>query len=233
MSSQYLCGTERPDSAHIVHEVLVRNIHGNMQRVKALLDCGATSIFISPSLLRKLELPHEPAFTSTQGLNGQVMMSAKESRKASLLVQYFEHLKPVDESEVLVVPMKAYDLVLGLPWFKARNPEIDWTKGRMTALRTPNGPQRAKIPEADHASPLPERGEGNTNVDPPPDIQLLGATAFDHLLASEEVVEAFAIRLGECQGLLGASLEGITEGEGNPRMLNARAGAAAVVAAEE
>jgi hypothetical protein len=97
----------------------------------------------------------------------------------------------------------------------------------------PNGPQRAKIPEADHASPLPERGEGNTIVDPPPDIQLLGATAFDHLLASEEVVEAFAIRLGECQGLLGASLEGITEGEGNPSMLNARGGAAVVVAAEE
>jgi len=233
MSSQYLCGTERPDLVHIVHEVLVRNIYGYMQRVEALINCGATSILISPSLVRKLELPHEPAFTSAQGLNGQVMMSAKESRKASLLVQYFEHLKPVDESEVLVVPMNAYDLVLGLPWFKARNPEIDWTKGQLTALRMPNGAQRAKIPEADNASPLPERGEGNTNVDPPPDIQQLGATGFDHLLASEEAVEAFAIRLGECQGLLGASLEGITEGEGNPRMLTARAGAAAVVATEE
>jgi hypothetical protein len=77
------------------------------------------------------------------------MMSAKESRKASLLVQYFEHLKPVDKSEVLVVPMKAYDLVLGLPRIKARNPEIDWTNGGLTALRTQNGPQRAKIPEAD------------------------------------------------------------------------------------
>jgi len=97
----------------------------------------------------------------------------------------------------------------------------------------PNGLQRAKIPDADRASSLPEHGEENTNDEPPPDIQLLWATAFGHLLASEEVVEAFAIRLGECQGLLGASLEGITEGEGNPKMLNARAGAAAVVAAEE
>jgi len=33
--------------------------------------------------------------------------------------------------------------------------------------------------------------------------------------------------------LLGASLEGITIGERNPGMLNARAGAAAVVAAEQ
>jgi hypothetical protein len=45
------------------------------------------------------------------------------------LVQYFEHLKQVDESEVFVVPMKAYNLVLGLPWFKARNLEIGWMKG--------------------------------------------------------------------------------------------------------
>jgi len=69
-----------------------------------------------------------------QVLNGKVMMSAKESRKASLLVQYFENLKPGDNSEVVVIPMKAYDLLLGLPWFTARNPEIDWSKGRLTAL---------------------------------------------------------------------------------------------------
>jgi len=47
------------------------------------------------------------------------------------------------------------------------------------------------------------------------------------------VVEAFPISLGECQGLLGASLESITVGEINPRMLTAQAGAAALVAAEE
>jgi hypothetical protein len=57
----------------------------------------------------------------------------------------------------------------------------------------PNGPQQAKIPEADHPSPLPERSEEHTNNEPPLDIQLLGATAFGHLLASEEVVERFAI----------------------------------------
>jgi hypothetical protein len=78
MSSQYLCGIERPDSVHIILEVLLRNIHGNMQRVKALIDCGATSIIISLTLLRKLELPHKPALTSTQGVNGHVMMSARQ-----------------------------------------------------------------------------------------------------------------------------------------------------------
>jgi hypothetical protein len=52
MFSQYLCGTETPDSAHIIHEVQIRDRHGEMQRVRALIDCGATSIFMSPRLLR-------------------------------------------------------------------------------------------------------------------------------------------------------------------------------------
>jgi len=154
-----------------------------------------------------------------------------ESRMARLLVQYFEYLKLVDKSEVLVShPNEGIWPSLALAM--ARNPEIDWSKGRLTALQAPNGPQRAKIPEADHTS-LPERGEVTKMVSLPPGIQLLGAAAFDHLWPSEEVVEAFVIWLGECQGLLGAQLEGITGSERNRRMLNARAGAAALVAADE
>jgi len=72
------------------------------------------------------------------------MMSAKESQEACLVVQYFEHFKPVDEWEVLVVQMKAYDLFLGLPWFEARNPGIDWSTGRLRALPTGNRSQQAE-----------------------------------------------------------------------------------------
>jgi hypothetical protein len=31
--------------------------------------------------------------------------------------------------------MTGYDLVLGLPWFKTRNPEIDWEAGILLSLR--------------------------------------------------------------------------------------------------
>jgi hypothetical protein len=44
MSSQYLCGTSRPDTSHIIHEVFIRDGNGEMQRVRALIDYGATSI---------------------------------------------------------------------------------------------------------------------------------------------------------------------------------------------
>jgi len=69
------------------------------------------------------------------------------------------------------------------------------------------------IPESYHPSILPECGEDNTHDEPPPDIEQLGATLLNHLLASEELVGAFAIQLGECQGLLAVLLECITKGE--------------------
>lgn len=92
--------------------------------------------------------------------------------------------------------------------------------------------QWAKTPEADCACPLPECGEGKDD-EPPPDIQLLRATTFGQLIASEEVVVAFGMLLGLWQGLWGALLDGIIRGDRKPRILNAPAGAAAVVVAEE
>jgi hypothetical protein len=46
-----------------------------------------------------------------------------------------------------------------------------------------------------------------------PDIQILGATALDDLPASEQVVGTYFRRVGDCTGLLGATVEGIADGE--------------------
>jgi hypothetical protein len=64
-------------------------------------------------------------------------------------------------------------------------------------------------------------------------IEMLSATAFGDLLASAEVTGAFALRIENCIRLLGAMVERTHEKGEYPRMLNERAAAAAVVAAEE
>jgi len=46
-----------------------------------------------------------------------------------------------------------------------------------------------------------------------PDIQILGANAFDDLLASEEVEWTFTLRMGVRIGLLGVTVESISSGE--------------------
>jgi len=38
-------------------------------------------------------------------------------------------------------------------------------------------------------------------------------TAFDDLLASEQVVRTFFLRVGDCTVMLGGTVEGITDGE--------------------
>jgi hypothetical protein len=45
------------------------------------------------------------------------------------------------------------------------------------------------------------------------DMQILGITAFDDLLASQQIVGTFFLRVGDCTGLLGATLEISTNGE--------------------
>ena len=66
---------------------------------------------------------------SALGIDGTVLASIKDSQKMEKLhARYFDYLTPVDKSEVLVVPMSAYDPILGIPWFNAGNPEIDWER---------------------------------------------------------------------------------------------------------
>jgi hypothetical protein len=199
-SSQYLCSSSRPDTCHVIHEISIQDVQGNWIRVKALIDCGATSIFASPRLIEILGLQKQQAHTTTYGLDGKVMSHAKDSRKTRLSVSYFEHKQPVDESEVLIVPMTAYDLVLGLPWFKGRNPEIDWKAGKLLSLQR-------RQPQADnHGKEVSPRETG-------PVIQTLSATAFRDLCSSDEVSHTFSLTLGKCNELLGATTGGHVSSE--------------------
>jgi len=233
MSCQYLCGTARPDSSHIVHEVQIRDQHGGLQQIQALIDCGATSIIISPQLLNRLGLPHEAAHITTHGLDGQVIAHARESRKTAMTVQYMDHLAPVHKPEVLVIPMRANDLVLGLPWFKTSKPEINWATGRLTSLTTSSGQGEARrsgmivqwyegqydestnvrIPDIGWSTPTinstsaipvdPDGKPRETGEDSPtPDFEILWATALDDLLASDETIETFALRIASATTLV-------------------------------
>jgi len=99
--------------------------------------------------------------------------------------------------------MRAWDLVLGLPWCQPRNPDVDWQRSRRSALRTPWGAEVVAVDQVDHqhcpgnvpgsAAREEACSEGGGGI---PDIQILGATAFDYLLATEQIVGTFFLRFG-------------------------------------
>ena len=188
--------------------------------MRARIDSGEPSIFMAPRLRKRLGLADKPACVTTLGLNGQVMANASDSRKKPVTLQYMEHLSLVQVSEVLVVPMRAYDSVLGLPWLQSRNADVDWQRGRLLAQRTPGVAEVAAVDRVDHQD-WPGNLPGSTDREEAcsegggsiPDIQILGATAIDDLLASEQVVGTFSLRVGDCAGLLGATVEAITHGQ--------------------
>jgi hypothetical protein len=54
----------------------------------------------------------------------------------------------------------------------------------------------------------PDGKPRESNEDSPtPDIKILGATAINDLLPSDVTIEIFALRIGQCSGLLGATME--------------------------
>ena len=78
-----------------------------MQRAWTLIDCGATSLFMAPRLLKLLGISHQAAHITTLGMNGGVMQHAKDSRKKTwITVQYFAYLAPVGNSDVLVMTLQ-------------------------------------------------------------------------------------------------------------------------------
>jgi len=193
-----------------------------MQRLQARRECGVRSICMALGLRKWLGLADKPADVTTISLNGQIMAHVSKSQRTMFTMQYMEHSSPVQESELLVLPMRAYDLVLGLPWFQSRKPEVEWQCGRQLALQTSGGAAVVAVDRVDHqecpgnspGSMAREEAssEGGGGI---PDIQILRATPCDDLLACEQVVGTFFLRVGECTGQQGATVEGITDREWN------------------
>ena len=184
LSSQYLCGTARPSTSHVVHDVQIRDIDGSMRTIKALVDCGASSLFISQRLVDSLGFRNQtrPAYITTRGLDGTIMARAKDSRKLSLELQYMPHLAPVDEPDFLVVKMKPYDLVLGLPWFAKHGPEIDWVQKRLISLRNAESLDLRKVPTGSRD----QFGSGGTDSTPAVDLKPVGKSLVDDTISASE-----------------------------------------------
>jgi hypothetical protein len=119
-------------------------------------------------------------------------------------------------------------------WYEGQDDESTNVRLPDIGGSTPTINSTSEIPVDPDGKPR-ESGEDS----PAPDIEILGATAFDDILASDVTIETFILQIGECSGLLGATVEVTTlENPGEIETINQKRGtseqgAAAVAAADE
>ena len=104
--------------------------------VKALLDSGATGLFMSKGLaqkegyrLIKLDRPLQVRNVDDTGNSGGAI-----THEVEVNMFYKGHIERV---RMDVCELGKTDVILGMPWLAAHNPEIDWEKGEVRMMRCP------------------------------------------------------------------------------------------------
>jgi len=104
--------------------------------VKALLDSSATGMFIDKKIaakygfrLQKLERP--VAVRNVDGMNNS---GGAITHQVEVNVYYKSH---VERMRVDVCDLGKTDVILGMPWLQAHNPEINWKIGEVKITRCP------------------------------------------------------------------------------------------------
>lgn len=98
---------------------------------KALIDSGAEQSFLDAALTNRLGLPqvllHEPLQMSA--LNGSLLAEITHHTQEITLVLSGNHVE-----KICLFLFKSPNtlLVLGYPWLKQHNPQIDWSQGRVS-----------------------------------------------------------------------------------------------------
>jgi hypothetical protein len=96
--------------------------------VKILLDSGSSNTFISTSLASQLQgnsVCQQPLKVTVA--NGSHMLCQKEFKQLLWSIQQCSFV-----SEVKVLPLSQYDLIVGMDWLMKHNPmEIDWKYKRI------------------------------------------------------------------------------------------------------
>lgn len=116
-----------PNSSHFRVQIALREQNRNIETA-AMVDSGATALFMSKDFIRQYGIRTFPLRRSIGILNidgtknqaGQITHFAR----AKLSVDGHERW-----TDFLITNLGQKGVILGLPWLRKENPEVDWEKG--------------------------------------------------------------------------------------------------------
>jgi len=104
--------------------------------VKALLDSRATGLFMDTTFARekgfKIERMKNPLLV--KNVDGTVNVEGAIIHQVECNMFFKGHVKRV---RIDVRNLGKIEVILGMPWLAAHNPEIDWEKGEVKMTRCP------------------------------------------------------------------------------------------------
>jgi RNase H-like domain found in reverse transcriptase/Reverse transcriptase (RNA-dependent DNA polymerase)/Integrase zinc binding domain/Chromo (CHRromatin Organisation MOdifier) domain len=139
-------------------EVQWTDSRGKEYRAIALVDSGSTINIVNPSFVNKTRMPwvKKKIPYRMRTYEGQTASydGGMSSRETTLLITVDDDPQEVD-FDILPTGPKC-DMILGHPWLKKYNPDIDWKNGHLNSRLDAT---RAKTAELDRASRCPEGQE--------------------------------------------------------------------------
>ena len=124
-----------PSSSHFKIQVSLKG-RNRSASVAAMVDCGATALFISERFVKTNNVRTHPLVCNIPlyNIDGSKNKAGNISRFARLRLRVGE---VEDWREFLVTELGPEDVVLGLPWLRSANPTIDWAEGTVEVDPTP------------------------------------------------------------------------------------------------
>jgi len=116
--------------------------------IKALLDSGATGMFMDKRMaarhgfkLQKLERP-----IVVRNMDGTNNSGGAITYQVEVNIYYKSH---IERMRMDVCDLGKTEIILGMPWLAAHNPEINWEIGEVKMTRCPPLCGRVKVKEED------------------------------------------------------------------------------------
>jgi len=105
--------------------------------VKALLDSGATGLFIDEDFVRAKNISTNrlPRAIPVYNIDGTLNQHGSVKETVDLILRYRDH---TERAMFYVTTLGGVPLILGHPWLSRHNPQIDWTTGEVAMSRCPS-----------------------------------------------------------------------------------------------
>ncbi|KAL1914164.1 uncharacterized protein VTP21DRAFT_10268 [Calcarisporiella thermophila] len=128
---------EEQGSAISTEPLMIVPARVKQRQVNVLVDSGSTNDYVSERVVKECELPRRRESTSrlVSVANGNTIR-VRDSASFNLDFKETSH-----RITALVLPNSKFDIILGRPWLKEHNPEIDW-RANIVQIRSTEQKQR-------------------------------------------------------------------------------------------